>query len=129
MDQRGMRAVDINRMKPALLNSFLSRIVRGDQKYLSQESLSDLADCFSTHEGLATPEDAASLIAAHLRDGCVGPGADLVKIKVARNGKHKAPSRIDQTLDYIRQRVVTDAKMQALVDSLAELMGMPHCIH
>lgn len=75
MQRRNLVAADVHRMKPSLLNSFLSRILRGEQTSVSRKRLAMLAQCFPK-------TDAAKIIAAHCMDECQGPGADLIQIRV-----------------------------------------------
>ncbi len=128
MGNRNMSAADIHRMKPSLLNSFLSRIIRGDQAFIDSDDLNRLADCFiKDAEGNPTPMDAAAIIAAHCMDERVGPGAELVRITVVGQPSTPLSPKGEKALNFIRGTVKTDARTESLILNLAHLLGMKTC--
>jgi hypothetical protein len=76
LEKHNLTAAEINRKQPKLLNSFLSRILRGDQTSLNPRKLALLVNCFTDDI------DRANIIAAHCKDACHGLDNGQVVISI-----------------------------------------------
>lgn len=115
IEDRGTTARAIA-LKSGLNEATFSRWMNGSRKLISIPSLIKVAGALGR-----TQAESAEIIAAHLRDQCEGPGADLIDIRV--NGKQPArrSSEVERALTYLRSQAVKDAPLRQLIILLAKM--------
>ncbi|MDB6108306.1 MAG: hypothetical protein JWR69_56 [Pedosphaera sp.] len=132
MAERNWKAADICRQIPGMHNSFMSRILRSQQEFISKKDLISIADCFAKDaQGHATTLDSAKIVMAHCMDERVGPGAEFVKITLEQHGKHidvdsALPPDGEKACRFIRATCHGDSKFEAMIIAMARAFGMKH---
>jgi len=121
LDAREMTGRELAR-KSGLIESKISRLKIGEQRYLSRHDLLMITKCFSEW-----PEEQAKLVAAHLMDECSGPGSELVRITIHDGPKKmlmaKISSRVNEAIETILGQVVKDPAKEKFVIELASMFG------
>jgi hypothetical protein len=132
MAERDWNAAEVCRRIPGMQNSFLSRILRSQQEFISKADLVKITNCFAVNaEGHKTPLDSAKIVRAHCMDECIGAGSEYVKVSIDQRGK---PVDIEGTLSlvgekalrFIRAACQGDEKFEALIVATARAYGMKH---
>jgi transcriptional regulator with XRE-family HTH domain len=132
LEKRGWPAAEISR-KTGLQQSWLSRIIRGQQTSTEHDDFIAVLRCFGKDErGHPTPADQAQIIAARLMDHRIGPGAELVKVSVqSESGSASRPVKTpkispeeDRALEFLRLSPYRD-KIRPMIIILAKTFGMP----
>jgi hypothetical protein len=100
--------------------SVLSRLMSGEQKTISPTVYEAIVKAV-THD----PREQADLLRAYLRDCCLGPGAELIDIRVkdAHNGKSKLPRSVEHSLTILRALCEDQTEVAALVVALADTLS------
>lgn len=84
--------------------SQISRWHSGKQKMVSLEDLALLCKTVTKNK-----HERAELIAAHLRDECYGPGAELVQISIAEGERQEAVrATIDERMSEFLHRMASE---------------------
>ena len=128
--KRGWKAADISRTT-GLQQSWISRIIRGQQTYTEHEDFIAIVKCFGEDDrGNATPSDQAEIVAARAMDHVVGPGAELVKVSV-QSGTIKHPVKTpkvcpeaQRALEFLKLSPDRE-KIDPIVISVAKALGLP----
>lgn len=97
--------------------STFSRLINGSRALISIPSLVKIADALCKSK-----QESAELIAAHLRDQCQGPGAELISIKVnGKQSKQAIPSSLESALEVLRATAAENPRLRDIVLNLAKL--------
>jgi hypothetical protein len=126
-------ASDVSRAS-GLPNSNSSRILRGAQKFISKEDMTQLAAAVSKDAAVQ-----AQIIAAHMLDSCHGPGSELVQVSIKgvgggklskKQGKLKVAMATrfspqgEAALEYLRDLSPGNPSIETHLIATARLLGM-----
>ena len=99
-DKNGFKQADVVR-ESGLNKSFVSRLFNAEKLSLTDEDFLSLLKAFRRR-----PEEQAELIAARCMDARIGPGSELVEIRV----KHGVPSRKERKFGYAEVELSHDGE-------------------
>lgn len=122
MELNSVNGMDIQRAT-GINCSQVSRWHSGDQIMVSEEAMAHLCQTVAR-----TKYERAELIAAHLRDECFGPGADLVQITIVGADQIAKASPPHQTKDermfaYLRKVCIEKPLIRKVLLNLASNEG------
>jgi predicted transcriptional regulator len=101
--------------------SVLSRIMSGDQKTLTPDTYSAIVRAVTD-----IPAEQAELLRAYLTDCCLGPGAELIEIRV--NEKHASDTQIisrslERAFSILRTLSAENPATAGLIVALADTLS------
>lgn len=124
--RRNLKAADLAR-RSGLSQSMVSRYLNGEQIYISDEDLEKLLIALTDEA-----QDRARIIAARMRDVCVGPGSELIRLQIGDKNKplvlHDGgpmeyqtalPPKVEEAIRVIREAIPRDPDLRDIVMSLA----------
>lgn len=121
LDRKELTQSDLFRLT-RLSTAHISNLVNDVQPRVSLEDMQLIAVNI-THD----PKERAELVRAHLMDECVGPGSELVEVRI-KGGESPKPSeptplapKKERALEIFRQHG-NNLHLWATLDSLADLM-------
>ena len=127
--RRKLKGVDLAR-RSGLSQSMVSRYLNGEQVYISDDDLEKLLIAL-TDDG----NDRARIIAARMRDVCVGPGSEQIKIQIGsgpliqKNAplhyETNLPPKVEDALRAIREAIPRDPDLRDIIISLARRLPAP----
>jgi hypothetical protein len=107
----------------------ISRLIKGDQKWVSPDDLEKLARGISSKR-----EEQAALLLARLRDECQGPGKELIELGLRGAGElREEPWQVPGTADLQKKFAVLadwysrDQNVQEVIDGLYNLLTQGDC--
>ena len=110
--------------RSGLQQSTISRLKNGTQTMISGDDLSVLASALGRNK-----RQCAEIIAAHLRDHCRGPGADMIAISIRDTPQPAAidfnhlPRRAEATLRFFAHLIPTSPDTEKALTSFARALG------
>lgn len=130
IERRRMNQSDLAR-ESRLSRSYISRLFSGESHELSDPNFVSLLGAFASD-----PIAQAELIAARCMDARVGPGSDLVEIKVKEGSSAKAgiPAEFphvelshetERAFAWLRSQCPVNHELEKHLVSYAHLLGMP----
>ncbi len=133
LERRQMNQSDLSRQS-GISRSYISRLLSGEFSELSDANFTSLLNAFS-----ADPQAQAELVAARCMDARVGPGSELVEIRVKNaepRAKADAPSGSDfpqvelchdteRAFAWLRSQCPLNPDLEKHLVGYAKLTGMP----
>jgi transcriptional regulator with XRE-family HTH domain len=128
-ERRRLNQSDLAR-ESGISRSFISRVMGGESRDVSEQNLIAILKIFS-----ADPMAQAELLAARCMDARVGPGAELVEIRVKGAGKsEKAARELDEEVHlsqeterafaWLRSQCPVNPDLERHLVGYAKLMGL-----
>jgi transcriptional regulator with XRE-family HTH domain len=129
IERRRLNQSDLAR-ESGISRSFISRIMSGESRDVSDQNLIAILKIFS-----ADPTTQAELVAARCMDARVGPGADLVDIRVKTAAKSEKtepnlaePVHLSQETErafaWLRSQCPVNPELERHLVGYAKLMGL-----
>lgn len=126
MDEKKIAGLDIQRAT-GIASSTISRITTGDQDFISNQQMTLLTKFVGKDKA-----GGAELIAAHLKDECIGTGRDLIVISIkdpANLKEEPTPYKTnlrthnEKAIDFLRQVAIEKPPVMKLLLNLADNEG------
>ncbi len=128
-ERRRLNQSDLAR-ESGISRSFISRVMSGESRELSEQNLVAILKIFS-----ADPMAQGELVAARCMDARVGPGAELVEIRLKGAGKgEKAVAELSEEVHlsqeterafaWLRSQCPVNPDLERHLVGYAKLMGM-----
>ena len=117
MELNSVNGMDIQR-STGINSSQVSRWHSGEQKMVSPEDMAHLCRAVARNK-----HERAELIAAHLRDECFGPGAEMIQISIiGADQVEKAPPRLtkdERMFAFLRKVTIEKPLVKKVLLNLA----------
>jgi len=126
LERRQMRASELSRVS-GINDGLISKWINGQQKYVANDDLANLAGSIS-----ANPREQAELIRAHLQDELVGPGSELIDIRIRGQTSYlredapayhtDLPLKLQRAFETLAREAVADAEVRSVVLGVANIL-------